>query len=56
MNLRAFQGMERVKKRTDLGMDNTYEVEVEDMEESENDEAVLDGSDIESAWSDIDLN
>lgn len=35
-NEQARQGMERVEKHSDLGMDTTYDVEVEDMDGSEN--------------------
>ncbi len=35
-NSRAREGIERVEKHSDLGLDATYDVEVEDMEGSEN--------------------
>ena len=35
-NARAREGIERVEKHSDLGLDTTYDVEVEDMEGSEN--------------------
>jgi len=54
-NQRAREGLERVEKHGDMGVDSSYDVEVEDMEGTDN-EADLDGSDIEDAWSDIDLS
>ena len=53
-NTRAREGMERVEKHGDLSMDSTYDVEVDDMDNTDN-EGGLDNSDLESAWSDIDL-
>lgn len=52
-NQKAREGIERVEKHaTDLGLDSTYDVDVEDI--ITDNEAELDGSDIESAWSDTD--
>ena len=55
LSVGAYQGRDRVEKQSETGMDNTYDMEMEEMEESEN-EAEIEESDIESAWSDIDLN
>ena len=51
-NKRAHEGVERIEKHSDLGMESTYDVEVEDITDNEAD---LDNSDIEDAWSDFDL-
>lgn len=55
MSVGAYQGRDRVEKQSEAGMDNTYDMDMVETDESEN-EAELEGSDIESAWSDIDLN
>lgn len=54
-NTRAREGIERVEKHGDMGVDNAFDVEVEEMENSEN-EAEFDGSDVESTWSETDFS
>lgn len=48
------EGMERVEKNSDMGtgLEGSYDLEVEDMDNSDN-EVDLDGSEVESAWSDV---
>lgn len=54
-NTRARHGMYRLEKRTDVGLDTTYDMDVDDASTSEN-EADVEGSDMESGWSDLDIN
>lgn len=54
-NTRAREGIERVEKQSDMGMDGSYDVEVEEMENSDN-EADFDASDVESTWSETDFS
>lgn len=54
-NARAKEGIERVEKQGDMGAENTFDVEVEEMENSEN-EAEFDASDVESTWSETDFS
>ncbi|XP_013384483.1 anaphase-promoting complex subunit 7 [Lingula anatina] len=51
-NKQAREGMERVEKNTEVGLESAYDLEVEDMDGTDND-MDLDGSDVESAWSDV---
>ncbi|XP_064618636.1 anaphase-promoting complex subunit 7-like [Lineus longissimus] len=51
-NTRARDGMERVQKHNDMGIESPYEMELEEISDNE---AALDGSDMESGWSDTDL-
>ncbi|XP_074641940.1 anaphase-promoting complex subunit 7-like isoform X2 [Tubulanus polymorphus] len=51
-NAQAKDGIEKVEKRCDMAMENTYDMEIEDLSENED---ALDRSDVDSAWSDTDL-
>ena len=42
-NTRAKEGKERVEKHNDVGLESTYDVDIEDMEGSDNDVSVLEG-------------
>ncbi|KAL3857415.1 hypothetical protein ACJMK2_012089 [Sinanodonta woodiana] len=53
-NIRAKEGMERVEKQNDIGMDNSFDVEVEDMGSS--DHEGFDFDDVESTWSDTEFS
>lgn len=54
-NVRVREGMERVEKQNDMGLESAYDVGVEDMENSEEEEE-FEGSDVESAWSDTEFS
>ncbi|XP_045172454.1 anaphase-promoting complex subunit 7-like [Mercenaria mercenaria] len=54
-NAQAREGMERVEKQGETGMDSTFDVEVEEMENSDA-EADFDASDVESTWSENDFS
>ncbi|KAK3084436.1 hypothetical protein FSP39_013538 [Pinctada imbricata] len=49
-NTRAKEGLERVEKEGDMELDRTYDLNAEDMDNSDND-GDFDGSDVESMWS-----
>lgn len=53
-SVRAREGMERVEKHNEMGLEGGYDVEVEDMAASDN-EPDFDGSDMESTWSETDF-
>lgn len=59
-NLHAKEGIQRIEKQTDNGLEGSYDVEVEDMEGSDNDGnnplGDLEGSDVESNWSETDFS
>ena len=40
-NTRAKEGKERVEKHNDVGLESTYDVDIEDMEGSDNDVSIL---------------
>lgn len=52
--VRAREGMERVEKHNEMGLEGGYDVEVEDMAASDN-EPDFDGSDMESTWSETEF-
>ncbi|KAK7494010.1 hypothetical protein BaRGS_00014668 [Batillaria attramentaria] len=54
-SVRAREGMERVEKHNEMGLEGSYDVEVEDMGGSDN-EPDFDGSDMESTWSETDFS
>ncbi|XP_076453110.1 anaphase-promoting complex subunit 7-like isoform X1 [Babylonia areolata] len=54
-SVRAREGMERVEKHNEMGIEGGYDVEVEDMAASDN-EPDFDGSDMESTWSETDFS
>lgn len=54
-SVRAREGMERVEKHSEMGLEGSYDVEVEDMAGSDN-EPDFDGSDMESTWSETDFS
>ncbi|XP_070206062.1 anaphase-promoting complex subunit 7-like isoform X2 [Littorina saxatilis] len=54
-SVRAREGMERVEKHNEMGLEGGYDVEVEDMAASDN-EPDFDGSDMESTWSETDFS
>ncbi|GAB1607142.1 anaphase-promoting complex subunit 7-like [Argonauta hians] len=59
-NLPAKEGIQRIEKQTDNGLEGSYDMEVEDMEGSDNDVnnplGDLEGSDVESNWSETDFS
>lgn len=54
-NSRAKEGMERVEKHNDVGLENGYDVDVEDMDNSDN-ENDYEFSDVESTWSETEFS
>ncbi|XP_041349110.1 anaphase-promoting complex subunit 7-like isoform X2 [Gigantopelta aegis] len=54
-NKRAQDGMQRLEKHNEGGLENSYDVEVE-MGGSDNDDADFEGSDMESTWSETDFS
>ncbi|CAH1801460.1 unnamed protein product [Owenia fusiformis] len=54
-NTAAREGLERVEKQSEMGMESSFDVDVEDMENTSDNDADLEGSDMEDAWSDTDL-
>ncbi|XP_025092890.1 anaphase-promoting complex subunit 7-like [Pomacea canaliculata] len=54
-SIQAREGMERVEKHNEMGLEGSYDVEVEDVPGSDN-EPDFDGSDMESTWSDTEFS
>ncbi|KAL5016106.1 hypothetical protein ScPMuIL_005695 [Solemya velum] len=53
---KAKEGIERVEKQNDLGLEGGYDVEVEEVEGSDTNDGDFDASDVESTWSDTDFS